>query len=205
MAVVRYQVILKTTDNLPANFVTNTLYFDTTVNDANLEDIRDAIRDHYGNILQAFCPTTVAQNGHEMKVYDVLQSAPNYPIRQYTWNSPYPGSGDPLPSEVAMVASFQGPKQSGIPQARRRGRNYIGPLRTSLVSAGRPSSTAITNLAAAFEGFGDDIAALTATDWVVWSGVSQTAVEVTDGWVDNAFDTQRRRGVQTTARTSWVL
>jgi hypothetical protein len=37
----------------------------------------------------------------------------------------------------------------------------------------------------------------------VWSQVDQFAVEVDNGWIDNAFDTQRRRGQQVSTKTLW--
>lgn len=205
MVVTRAQVTIKTTDALPANFLTNTLYFDQGTSVATFDAIRDQIVLHYSSLASQFYPSTVAQVGHEIKFYDVLQAPPSYPIVSYVFNMAATPSGDPLPSEVALVASFQGPKISGIKQARRRGRNYIGPLKASLNTLGRPSATALTNLAAAYDLFGTQVNAITDVDWVVWSGVSLTATPITDGWVDNAFDTQRRRGVQTTSRTTYVL
>jgi hypothetical protein len=39
----------------------------------------------------------------------------------------------------------------------------------------------------------------------VWSPSNGDAVPVTDGWVDNAWDTQRRRGIDRTARSTWTV
>jgi hypothetical protein len=39
-------------------------------------------------------------------------------------------------------------------------------------------------------------------DWVVWSSKLRTSVPVTDWHVDNAFDTQRRRGIGATVTVS---
>jgi hypothetical protein len=41
-------------------------------------------------------------------------------------------------------------------------------------------------------------------DWCVWSVADQIAVPVANGWIDNAFDVQRRRGVDYTSRTLWA-
>jgi len=41
-------------------------------------------------------------------------------------------------------------------------------------------------------------------DWVVYSPTNGNTVNVDNGWVDNAFDTQRRRGLAVTARTNWT-
>lgn len=104
-----------------------------------------------------------------------------------------------------MVTSFQGARTSGSVQARRRGRIYIGPLKTTTSTNGRPNSTAITTLATASSALGIDLNAVADTTWCVWSPTSGTAVPITDGWVDNAFDTQRRRGWDPTSRTTYFV
>jgi hypothetical protein len=38
-------------------------------------------------------------------------------------------------------------------------------------------------------------------DWVVYSRVTDTARKVTNWWVDDAWDIQRRRGLRPTTRT----
>jgi hypothetical protein len=100
--------------------------------------------------------------------------------------------------------SFQGTPLSGTPQSRRRGRIYFGPFRTSgLNTQGRPAAGLITSLVNA----GD--ALLAASDaaanwqWVIWSPTTGLEVGVANGWVDDEFDTQRRRGRVPTARTTF--
>jgi hypothetical protein len=46
--------------------------------------------------------------------------------------------------------------------------------------------------------------AATAWKWAVYSTVNATGVEVTNGWVENAWDTQRRRGRIATVRTVFI-
>jgi hypothetical protein len=62
--------------------------------------------------------------------------------------------------------------------------------------------TAIANAAQTLSASIEAISAL--CHWVVWSEADQDAGSVFDGWIDNAFDTQRRRGVQASSRTTWV-
>lgn len=94
------------------------------------------------------------------------------------------------------------------PRARRRGRVYIGPLNPAAATSGaglpaRPSGDLIQTLL----DFGDFLAnptdaTLTAVDatLVVWSEVDGTGRPVVRVSVDDAFDTQRRRGVKQSAR-----
>ena len=39
--------------------------------------------------------------------------------------------------------------------------------------------------------------------WVLWSRANNAMFNVVGGWVDNAFDTIRKRGNAPTARTTW--
>lgn len=105
-----------------------------------------------------------------------------------------------MPRELACCLSFY----AGTNTARRRGRLYI-PItflnrKTPGGAAQRPSAQqrADTGTLAAFlAGIGGlDV------DWVVWSGRDNDAHTVTNWWVDDEWDIQRRRGLRPTTRTS---
>jgi len=202
------QVIIKTDDAISAYYITNSWcvqssdYPNATELDEWAIDFKafyDTMRTYFGD--------TVAQNGHEIKWYDLsFTTPPNYPIHTSTFNLISNPGVDGMPSEVALCLSFQGEKVPGFPQRRRRGRIYFGPIVSTASAGGRPTSAIITALA----GAGDALAtALPANSMVgnlaVWSPSDAAAVVVTDGWVDNAFDTQRRRGVERTSRTTWTV
>jgi hypothetical protein len=103
-----------------------------------------------------------------------------------------------------------GPGGATRPRARDRGRVYIGPLsasgcisqeattlrpfvsdnlRNTLIDAGRRLA---------------NFAGLPAT-WVVWSRKAAAVHNVVALSVDDAFDTQRRRGERPNVRTTWTL
>jgi hypothetical protein len=94
---------------------------------------------------------------------------------------------------------------SGQPQARKRGRIYLGPFDTTQLNAdGRilpACQTTIRNAAQAL---------LTASDvaldwsWAVYSPTNASGVIVDNGWVDNEWDTQRRRGRAATTRSTFT-
>jgi len=126
-----------------------------------------------------------------------------------------------LPNEVALAVSFHGDLSavgefgSGgtRPRARRRGRVFIGPLwdGTSASSSGnpaRPSATFMEDLRLAADRLmilSDDA---TTWKWVVPHAAESagwTSVPVIGGWVDNEFDTQRRRGLVATTRSTFAL
>lgn len=127
-----------------------------------------------------------------------------------------------LPDEVALVQTFwaagwssepeqavnPAPPPAKIrPQSRFRGRMYLGPLNGSTATTAsdtspRPSTSFLTDLTAAWFRFMDE-----RPDFAVWSRADEVLRTVAGGdldgriTVDNAFDTQRRRGVAPTART----
>lgn len=95
-----------------------------------------------------------------------------------------------------------------MPQARRRGRIYLGPfgqtvLGTTAVTSDRPLAAAVTAIANAATALATATAGAV-VPWVIYSPTNGSGAVVTDGWVDNAFDTQRRRGVAATSRTLWT-
>lgn len=204
MAAVRAQVILHTNDAFPANYVTNSLCFGGSDPIGDHTAITAAIRTFYGALGASNLSNSIATTGHEVKYYDLPGVKPNYPVIEDTFALPAAPSGSPLPSEVAICISFHGPRTPGFPQARRRGRIYIGPLGSGANTSGRPSAGTITAFTVAATAFKTAIAALPSdTTWAVWSTVDQTAVDISAGWVDNAFDVQRRRGIEETSRTTW--
>lgn len=203
MAIYRHQFIIHTADAVPANFATNTLYSqgaDDSEAVASTELFIDMFQ-AWGSIYSTF----VAQNNHGVKVYDMADAEPRAPIYEATWNLLAAPSQAPLPSELAICASFQADPLSGMAQARRRGRIFLGPVGVNtLDTGGRPTSAIRTTIAnameACYDAFVADPGAIT---WVVWSQVAGSASVVVDGWVDNDFDVQRRRQQAVTARTVW--
>jgi hypothetical protein len=180
----------------------NTFHFDDTNSANGAANIETLLFSFYDDI-QALYSSDVAQNGHTLKVYDLNDPQPRAPILEETYNFTAAPSGGPLPHQLAIVMSFQGDRSSGVSQARRRGRVYLGPLKSTLVATGgrfSPSSITTINTAA------EDLltaANLTTTNWVVWSPTSGASVQVTNGWCDDTFDIQRRRQRDATSRNVW--
>lgn len=201
----RAQVILKTDDNVPANFVTNSLCIEVNPDGAlDTDEVTTAIKDFYDD-LNGILGATIAQNGHIVKYSLLPGTPPNYPFEEDVFNLTVNPTATQLPSECALVLSFQGTRQAGFPQNRRRGRIYIGPVSQAVNDTGRPSSAAIGQLATAGATFKSNIEAVTggAHFWAIWSPTDGTATQVNNGWVDNVWDTQRRRGLDTTSRTTF--
>jgi len=143
-----------------------------------------------------------------MKAYDLADPkprAPKYNALLASLNANR-STGSAIPPEASICLSFQGARTSGASQARRRGRIFIPAL--AFLGAGTTSSFPDVPAGTRTDIAGAATALKTATSghgflWSVYSRVDSAAIPVTDGWVDNAIDTQRRRGNKATARTTW--
>ncbi len=135
--------------------------------------------------------------------YKLGDSVPRAPFRTNHNLGAIPQSA-PIPSEVALCASFYSTRN--LP--RRRGRIYVGPFSTGVMEAdsgngmARPKALIITALTTSMKRMQSQAVALNLR-WCVLSQRDAVLRDVTDGWVDNAFDTQRRRGEAASSRTLW--
>jgi hypothetical protein len=137
------------------------------------------------------------------------------PVYEDTFTLVSPGGTAGLPQEVALVATLHGENRDEAavetsagtrPKQRRTGRIYFGPFTTAGLGGStpyRPSDgmqltirNAIKNWAQAMEahlGLGQGAG--------VWSRADATVYPLAGVSTDNAWDTQRRRGVAPTIRT----
>lgn len=211
-------VTLPFTTGLSEDIATNTFSFwsNTPVADSvEALDIATALVDFYnagttpigrylGDIVSR--ATDVAR----IDVYDRLATPPRAPLATDLFTlTAAAGSTIELPTEVSVCLSFQGNRVSGLPQSRRRGRVYLGPLNAlssdqSTTAAPRPAAAFVTSILAAAVALSTNVQSAGLL-WQVWSPTSQDGVDLTQAWVDNTFDTQRRRGVRATTRTTATL
>ena len=196
------QMELKMNSNVSADSAVNTLHFAETNVPNALIGIEAAMNSLYDD-LNSLYSDDVAQNGHVLKIYNLDDATPRAPAVETTYDFPSAPNTDPLPHQVALCMSFQGDRQSGVAQASRRGRIYLGPLGANLVTvAGRPTTGSINiinNAAEALEAFGVANDAL----WVVYSPTLDSITTVTNGWCDDTFDIQRRRARDASTRNVW--
>ena len=210
MAIYRTMAILQGKSNLPEDRFVNTWHFDTgnpgitpaafyaSVNE-NLHSFYEDPVEVGGFSVSDFLPSDVINSTIQFRHYDLSENEPREP--EIYDGVILPSAVAPLPTEVAVCLSFFGTRN--IP--RQRGRVFIGPLsqNAGTVGAGgaglRVADALANTLIAAAARLDADLAA-TGVQWVVWSRTSIDAHPVTGGWVDNAFDTQRRRGTQPTGR-----
>lgn len=203
----RIQVTLVTDDGIAENYFVNTFAHSSLIEDSTDQTtIGTSLATFYSAFAGSYLSSVLAQNNHIYKLYDLEAPMPNYPIFEGTFNLSGSPAGTPLPAEVAMCLSFQANRVSGQPQARRRGRIYLGPLSTAANTSGRPAAALLTAMLNAGEALYDTWSGLNSFgNWAVWSPTNATAVEIDELYVDDAFDTQRSRGLARTAVTTRVV
>jgi hypothetical protein len=208
---IRAQVIFKGPSGLPEDVYVNSFVFNlstTTEPTATLyETIANDLRDFYdiahapaGNPIKLFFPAFLA-NQVEMKFYWLGQAPPREPFLQ-TRLITTDGSSQALPSEVALCASYYADRN--LP--RQRGRIYIGPFTVGALSGGAGApAIPVSGLIDAVRWSSQWLANQGGTSyvWSILSGADGVSRGITNGWVDNAFDTQRRRGEEASTRSTW--
>nr|CRY96814.1 hypothetical protein [uncultured prokaryote] len=216
MAICLYQVIFSSESGLPEDQIVNTFHFegDAAVDPDNPVDM---LFDFYklppaggGTALIASMPGQLLGTTMTVKGYDLEEAKPRVPFVETT-TSISPSVSNALPGEVAMCLSFQAAAESGQPQARRRNRVYLGPFIENTNVGSRPTPTIRST---AIRAARDMLVAANASinwKWVVYSPTTAAASSpsaaywpVQNGWVDNAWDSQRRRGWSPTTREIWT-
>jgi hypothetical protein len=128
-----------------------------------------------------------------VKAYDAKGTPPVFPAGEHVvnlGNTPVTS----VPREICLCLSFYAERN----RPRYRGRLYIPCAAFGAAMALRPSApnrTKVGDLVPIFAGLGGvDV------DWVVFSRTDNTARKVTNWWVDDEWDIQRRRGMRPTTR-----
>lgn len=201
----KVQAVFRDDSNLPENQFINNWYFRNDEIAVTPFNAIKAVLDAFyfqpaanGFIIKAQMASHVL-TAAEYRIYDLGQPPPRTRNTVVTAGSSS-SQGAGLPGEVAVCSSFY----SGQNVKRKRGRHYIGPLGAG-ASDGAGSPRPSPELRAAIIDRAKNVANSTENvTWVVVSQVGVMANEVTGGWCDNAFDTQRRRGNAPSGRVVWL-
>jgi hypothetical protein len=218
----RAQVTIELDGAVPEDYIVNTWHFDG--DDAvGIQDVNDyyqavfsLLDGFYASIDEDLFANSISGPA-QIKLYDMRDPVERQPVATETLNLTSSAS-PPLPAEVALCLSFRAAYESGVNPQRRRGRIFLGPIAQSAmeVVAGQARPTAaVRNLLAAAAGTMQEGVLLNVGDpermrWSIYSPTTDATQDiglafndVLDGWIDNAFDTQRRRGPVATARTTF--
>lgn len=212
---------------LPRDVAINTFNFQS-VSAISVEDMVDEVHARLlafyntgvgaGQSIAQLLGKSIQRANCSIRYYEVPDSGPatmGDPVEEIPFTLAATGTGQyPLPLEVAACISMVGaPDIGGLPIRRRRGRVYIGPLNSNAIGTGDDSYPDVSSLALSVLSANADRLADANDDDARWSVWSRAAWEtgsgvlswspVAYGWVDNEFDTQRRREMDPTQRTTW--
>lgn len=202
---------------LPEDVITNVwsfAYTGGTPSTTQFNNLRDALDTFYTNVYSTGATDIAAPwvdwANASVKAYLLSDPTPRPP--KYMSAMPItvtPGASSDVPPELAICLSFQGDPVAGVNQARRRGRLFLGGFGLwadpgDATQFPEVDSTIITAITTAADAFGNAVPAQQFF-WSVWSRTTSTMVPITNGWVDNAPDTQRRRGADATSRTTFTI
>lgn len=218
----RIQCELPRSTGLPEDKVVNTFYFEgdfSAATEAAALVCIGRLKTFYGAVAQYL--STLVTGVVNFKAYDLEQSEPRAPIATDTVTLTGLQTAD-FPAEIAVCCSFQGTPASGENQRRRRGRIYLGPTNSTTRGAivgGDVTvlASARTNITAAMNTMADQ----QSPKWAVFSPteagpplgtngaytanqLGEAFNDVTNGWVDDRYDIQRRRGAKATTRTTFT-
>lgn len=223
MAILRVQHIYRHKNEIAKDVYVNTFHFQTpnanatpTLADAAVDIVDDFYNVAHDPALAGYAPgaichfiaqATLVPKRDSYKVYDLSEPKPRAPMLEeertpVQANDPNPSN---IPAEVAVALSYSAAKGGGIP-ARRRGRIYLGPFLTKILSTtpqkdSRPGEDFLRIACKAGYALMNAATARGLT-WVTYSPTNDAAYPIVEVSCDNAWDTQRRRGIKPSDRTS---
>lgn len=197
------QVTLLTAGTDPADNQSNGFAADAQgITTTDLDDWLTAIKDFYDDVLSVGALRSLAQNGHIVKIYDVTLPAPNYPIYENTFNLGGAVGDIDMPLEVSLAISYKNTINNNVPRARRRGRIFISGWAETQNLNGRPAAGTPNGLATAYATYVAAVNAIGSLDAGVWSRTDNVVYPIDEVWVDDEWDTVRRRGRKATSRVT---
>lgn len=201
MTLHRFQVVIPATSNVVADACVNRWHFDLTGGGDPIGSVGAALISFY-NAWAAYRASLMTWEGTRLKVYDLTQPEPRVPVSDTLLGLSSAKGTTTMPPEVSLCLSFQAETVSGLNQKRRRNRVYLGPTNeVANEPSGRPATLMLTDLQAAAQALLNSSGTNPDWAWTVYSTFTPTSVvPVQNGWIDDEWDTQRRRGRKPTVR-----
>lgn len=160
----------------------------------------------FANFYKAIGPTSLSADVFsgqlEISVYDMSQPKPRNPVAIVTDNFTL-NQNNTMPGEVAIAISYRATRQSGEPEQRHRGRIYIGPVSVhTLGQDGRIGPNSLLGLTQVTQQLWQDLQAVNTSIWVCGSE-EHGFRPITEFFINNEFDTIRRRQLDATDANRW--
>lgn len=214
ITLIKAEVVLPDVDGLPRDEVVNTLAWqaaDTTGMTPAIADLFNGSSGAQAHPLAHYIGGSRSRvsDACTVRYYDISAHAdgsktgPAFQVD--TWTLGAGAGGTPLPDQNAAVASFfANPIIGAGSAASYRGRVYLGPLDQSTGATDSNghfiiAPTFAADVAIAFNRF----MTTAPPTWSVWSRKETALSAVVGGFINEQFDTQRRRQVKAAARAMW--
>lgn len=216
----RAQVSIKLDSNVPEDAIVNTFYFDQDDNgilpppDDSYNAVVTSLADFYHAIDTELFPSNVDTTA-TVRIYDMRDPQPRLLRRTSTFVIE-PSADDPLPHQVSLCMSFAASPLAGVNPARRRGRVYLGPIRKGAALLDSSQARVWAQVRNAVKTGAESLLVPanvggSSLSWSLYSPTTDAAGaniddsmhDVQSGWVDDVFDTQRRRCPDATTRTTF--
>lgn len=219
MPVIRAQVAIQHETQGDRDTAVNTFHFENSGDLGTVDNIADMLEDFYNAAppgeslaIADFMSPTMADGTATISLYNLSEPKPRAPIYVRDFELLVTGTSDPIPSQCAIVLTYQTAPESGQLQRRFRNRVYLPFWKNTVVSSSGYVADQVCRLigASAAEML-RAAAASVDNSWKVFSptraasgGTPEDGLsDVDGGWVDNSFDIQRRRKVEATQRFEW--
>lgn len=199
-------VLLENVSGKPEDRFVNTFHFQAGDDPGQ---IVGALRNFYnagsgGGIAQFLSSNISRTSGAcRIKVYDLADPKPRAPIMDDGLDLTASSGTANLPNELAACMSFYGTRN--LP--RQRGRVYLGPFATLALeqASGNAADELISGTVCSYViAAGASLINSVDTHWVVHSPTGNADHLVTAGWIDKAWDIQRRRGAVSQVRFTFT-
>jgi len=213
--VYRIDAVMPYSTFIPRDVTVNTFHVEcASMGTTELNTIHGAIEGFYVNSYGGASVSSrmndyVSRATNASTVVTRQVGVPGAPLDEWSFTLDDSAYAPCLPFEVAVCLSYNS-LVPGVPRGRSRGRIYIGPLNygagTITTSSSVPPTPATSFMDCLAEAASTLHGALSSygIDWGVYSRVDEVLYPITGGYIDNEFDTQRRRQVDATARTTWA-
>jgi hypothetical protein len=162
----------------------------------------------------------IGHEGEFFKIYDLDAAPHSPPVFSYIYPDVITGmatSSGSLPWEVALTMSFEAYSSGTLAgtgansKARRRNRIYLGPFNEqamAVITGGeipRPHPLLVDAFIREYHFLRNSLYNDCGQQLVVYSKADSTDVDTTRVWIDNSWDTQRRRSAESSGRStaSW--
>ena len=207
--IIRAQVVYLQTDDSAGDVIVNNYHFRSQTGLDDYQNIADMLRDMYttsppgSNVppLSQMMTGDAVDSSVRVKLYNLSDPKPRAPVVDTDFLLAPLGTAAAAPPQTAICLSWRRAFESGVKRATAYNRVYIGGLsQNALGTGGRPGLEAQQSCANALWILGEAAGSSVSWAWVGYSPSIPEAWPIALGWVDDAFDTQRRRELNPTTK-----